>query len=219
MSYKDTNAKQTQNRCDRFHHFDAPCFTIVTSDSRSWFQAGFVGSKMVSSLGRPGLFSARRSQPMNATRRTNWGAAQVRASLGNGDLIKRAHLVMTFWRPRVAVLSAMDTRLETSPPPSGVLLGGLSSPPLGPPLLDSRWRPMRWPGFSGTFGARKSRPHQRPSQSRAGAIRRRRRPSGTALSLMRENRILWRLDRGSTGQLLLLPRARSRACAQRVAWG
>jgi hypothetical protein len=71
MSYKDTNAKQTQNHCDHFHHFDAPCFTIVTSDSRSWFQAGFVGSKMVSSLGRPGLFSARRSQPMNATRRTN----------------------------------------------------------------------------------------------------------------------------------------------------
>jgi hypothetical protein len=44
MSYKDTNAKQTQNRCDRFHHFDAPCFTSGTSDSRSWFQAGFVGS-------------------------------------------------------------------------------------------------------------------------------------------------------------------------------
>jgi hypothetical protein len=43
MSYKDTNAKQTQNRCDRVHHFDAPCFTIGTSDSRSWFQAGFVG--------------------------------------------------------------------------------------------------------------------------------------------------------------------------------
>jgi hypothetical protein len=44
MSYKDTNAKQTQNRCDRFHHFDAPCFTIGTSNSRSWFRAGFIGS-------------------------------------------------------------------------------------------------------------------------------------------------------------------------------
>jgi hypothetical protein len=44
MSYKDTNAKQTQNRCDRFHHFDAPCFTIGTSNSRSWFRGGFIGS-------------------------------------------------------------------------------------------------------------------------------------------------------------------------------
>jgi hypothetical protein len=26
MSYKDTNTKQTQNRRDRFHHFDAPLF-------------------------------------------------------------------------------------------------------------------------------------------------------------------------------------------------
>ncbi len=44
MSYKDSSAKQTQNRCDRFHHFDAPCFTTGTSVSRSWFRAGFIGS-------------------------------------------------------------------------------------------------------------------------------------------------------------------------------
>jgi hypothetical protein len=49
--------------------------------------------------------------------------------LGNGDLTKPAHLVITFWRSRVAVSNARDTRLVTRPPPSGVLLGGLSMYP------------------------------------------------------------------------------------------
>jgi hypothetical protein len=37
------------------------------------------------------------------------GAGLSFAPHGNGDLIKPAHLVMSFWRSRVAVWSAMDT--------------------------------------------------------------------------------------------------------------
>jgi hypothetical protein len=44
MSCKDGSANQTEAYCDRFNHLDAPCYTTGTSDSRSWFQAGFFGA-------------------------------------------------------------------------------------------------------------------------------------------------------------------------------
>jgi hypothetical protein len=64
-------------------------------------------------------------------RRRQNGCGLSFAPHGNGDLIKPAHLVMSFWRSRVAVWSAMDTPTgwEHAPPPSGVLLGGLSMCP------------------------------------------------------------------------------------------
>jgi hypothetical protein len=68
--------------------------------------------------------------------------SQVPRLLGNGDLIKRSHLVMTFWRSRVAVSSAMDTRLEQAPPPSGVLR----------PQQSPRWGRLFWTLAGGLCG-------------------------------------------------------------------
>jgi hypothetical protein len=42
MSYKDANAKQTQNCRDRFNHFYAPCCLQGTSDGPRWFQDRFI---------------------------------------------------------------------------------------------------------------------------------------------------------------------------------